>query len=81
MSDAGIVFGNHSLTHFQLTRCNNIRLQAEVVDSKKIIEDHIGREVKHFCYPYTGTAKVKKATGPLAINPKYIKIPVSRLKR
>lgn len=52
MSDAGIVFGSHSLAHFQLTRCNNTRLQAEVVDSKKIIEDHIGREVKHFCYPF-----------------------------
>jgi len=52
MSDAGIVFGSHSLTHVQLTRCNNARLQAEVVDSKKIIEDHMGREVKHFCYPF-----------------------------
>ncbi len=52
MSDAGIVFGSHSLTHVQLTRCNNTRLQAEVVDSKKIIEDHMGREVKHFCYPF-----------------------------
>ncbi len=52
MSDAGIFFGSHGLTHFALTRCNNMRLQAEVVDSKKNIEDHIGREVKHFCYPF-----------------------------
>lgn len=52
MSDAGIFFGSHSLTHFQLTDCANLRLQAEVVDSKKIIEDHIGREVRHFCYPF-----------------------------
>ena len=52
MSDAGIFFGSHSLTHFRLTGCTNLRLQAEVVDSKKIIEDHIGREVRHFCYPF-----------------------------
>jgi len=51
MFDAGIVFGSHSLTHLRLTRCGTTRLRAEVIDLKKIIEDHTGREVKHFCYP------------------------------
>jgi peptidoglycan/xylan/chitin deacetylase (PgdA/CDA1 family) len=52
MSEAGIVFGSHSLTHARLTRCNEVQLRAEVIDSKKMIEDQIGRSVKHFCYPY-----------------------------
>ena len=52
MADAGIDFGSHSLTHPWLTDCSDAELKAEVVDSKKIIEDHIGREVRHFCYPY-----------------------------
>jgi len=52
MSAAGIDFGSHSLTHTQLTACSNAQLQAEVADSKKRIEDHIGRAVRHFCYPY-----------------------------
>lgn len=53
MSDAGIVFGSHTLTHPHLTRCNEKDLRAEVTDSKKIIEDRLGREVRHFCYPYS----------------------------
>jgi len=52
MSDAGVIFGSHSLTHRHLSRCDKVRLQAEVADSKKLIEDNVGREVKHFCYPY-----------------------------
>ncbi len=52
MSAAGIDFGSHSLSHAPLTDCSDAELRAEVTDSKKIIEDHIGREVRHFCYPY-----------------------------
>jgi peptidoglycan/xylan/chitin deacetylase (PgdA/CDA1 family) len=52
MAAAGIVFGSHSLTHARLTRCNAEQLRAEVMDSKKMIEDQIGRSVNHFCYPY-----------------------------
>jgi peptidoglycan/xylan/chitin deacetylase (PgdA/CDA1 family) len=52
MAAAGIVFGSHSLTHARLSRCNAEQLRAEVIDSKKMIEDQIGRRVNHFCYPY-----------------------------
>ena len=52
MADAGIDFGSHSLTHPWLTDCSDAGLREEVADSKKIIEDHIGRQVRHFCYPY-----------------------------
>jgi len=52
MADAGIVFGSHTRTHPRLTECTPDQLRAEVLDAKKIIEDHLGREVKHFCYPF-----------------------------
>ena len=52
MADAGIVFGSHTLTHARLTRCSQRELEREVADSKKMIEDRTGRQVRHFCYPY-----------------------------
>lgn len=52
MAEAGIVFGSHTLTHPRLTRCGAGELRAEVADSKKSIEDRLGRPVTHFCYPY-----------------------------
>jgi len=52
MADAGVTFGSHSLTHARLTECEAERLRAEAADSKKLIEDALGREVRHFCYPY-----------------------------
>ncbi len=48
----GVVFGSHSLSHPHLPQVGNDRLQAEVAESKKILEDKTGREVNFFCYPY-----------------------------
>lgn len=52
MAEVGITFGSHTLTHAHLTRCPRRRARAEIVDSKKVLEDALGREVRHFCYPY-----------------------------
>jgi len=52
MSRHGIMFGSHTRTHENLTQCTDDQLLNEVVNSKKIIEDMLGLEVKHFCYPY-----------------------------
>jgi peptidoglycan/xylan/chitin deacetylase (PgdA/CDA1 family) len=52
LAAAGIIFGSHSLTHPDLTQLGAEKLAAEVGDSKKLIEDRIGLEVRHFCYPY-----------------------------
>jgi peptidoglycan/xylan/chitin deacetylase (PgdA/CDA1 family) len=52
MSRHGIMFGSHTRTHENLTRCTDDQLLNEVVNSKKVIEDMLGLEVKHFCYPY-----------------------------
>jgi peptidoglycan/xylan/chitin deacetylase (PgdA/CDA1 family) len=52
MADAGIEFGSHGLTHARLPACDAGRLRAEVADSRKQIEDALGRPVRHFAYPY-----------------------------
>jgi peptidoglycan/xylan/chitin deacetylase (PgdA/CDA1 family) len=48
----GIHFGAHTLTHPDLTRLPFDRVEAEVCDSKAIIEDALGAPVACFAYPY-----------------------------
>ena len=48
----GVEFGSHSLTHPDLTKLEKENIEKEIIDSKKIIEDKTGKEVKFFCYPY-----------------------------
>lgn len=52
MSAEGVVFGSHSLSHPHLPQIEDDRLQAEVSESKKTIEDKTGKDVDFFCYPY-----------------------------
>lgn len=52
MADSGIIFGSHTRTHVRLTLCTGEQLHDEVANSKKVIEDKLGRAVTHFCYPF-----------------------------
>ncbi len=52
LADAGIEIGSHTLTHPHLTQVDDKQLNVEIADSKKRLEDIIGREVKSFSYPY-----------------------------
>ncbi len=52
MTESGIDIGSHSRTHARLTECSSDDLWNEVDGSKKILEDMLGREIRHFCYPY-----------------------------
>ena len=55
LSQKGILIGSHSLTHRWLPHLSDDReLESEIADSKKRIEDEIGREVRHFSYPVGG---------------------------
>ncbi len=47
----GITFGSHALTHPRLTQVDQGSLEKEIRDSKKILEDIFGEEIKYFCYP------------------------------
>lgn len=52
MSKCGIDFGSHTLTHPNLTLLNKDELKREVLDSRKILEKILGREIRSFAYPY-----------------------------
>lgn len=48
----GVDIGSHSVSHARLSALDDARLQAEVRDSKRALEDLLGAPVPHFCYPY-----------------------------
>jgi peptidoglycan/xylan/chitin deacetylase (PgdA/CDA1 family) len=48
----GQEIGAHTLSHANLVEIPREKARAEIFDSKKILEDLAGREVRHFCYPY-----------------------------
>jgi len=52
MHSWGVEIGAHSCTHADLTRLPTDRIQAELGDSKAIIEDMLGSAVQSFAYPY-----------------------------
>lgn len=51
MSNGGISFGAHTLTHPLLTRIPRKQAEEEICLSKVIIEQHLGRPVATFAYP------------------------------
>ncbi len=44
--------GSHTISHPILRYCSQQELYHEIVDSKKILEDIIGKEINYFAYPY-----------------------------
>jgi len=54
MSDAGMEFGSHSVSHPILTRLNENALITEMSDSKKMIENRLGLACYAVAYPVGG---------------------------
>ncbi|MCS7180396.1 MAG: polysaccharide deacetylase family protein [bacterium] len=52
MIKENVEIGSHTLTHPHLINISEALAKEEIMDSKKFIEDKIGKEVKYFCYPY-----------------------------
>ncbi|MBC7329537.1 polysaccharide deacetylase family protein [bacterium] len=52
MSDNGIEFGAHTVSHPLLTRVSLDKAREEIELSKMEIEEKLGKEVKYFSYPY-----------------------------
>lgn len=52
MSDYGIEFGSHTLTHARLDAIELAEAEQEIYQSKKKLEQYLNCEVKSFCYPY-----------------------------
>ena len=62
LSDNGFTVGSHSITHRRLDLVDRASLRVEIADSKKIIEDNIGREVTFFSYPFAYPENNKEFT-------------------
>lgn len=55
LADSGVTIGSHSLTHRWLPDIQDESLlRREIFESKKIIEEQIGKAVRHFSYPVGG---------------------------
>lgn len=51
MARHGMEIGSHTYTHRKLTEVPKVQLDRELVESKKVLEDQLGRAVTTFCYP------------------------------
>ena len=49
---AGMDVGSHSRTHAKLTELAAEDARTQITDSKRELEQAVGCEVRHFCYPY-----------------------------
>ncbi len=52
MHEYGIDFQSHTLSHPHLTRLNDKDLDRELLKSRGLIEDRLGKSAPLFCYPY-----------------------------
>jgi len=50
--DAGMDVGSHTRTHAKLTELTPNEARMQIADSKRELEQALGCEVQHFCYPY-----------------------------
>jgi peptidoglycan/xylan/chitin deacetylase (PgdA/CDA1 family) len=57
LSAAGVEVAAHTHSHPQLDRISTARLHAELGDSKKLLEDRLGRPVRSLAYPYGYSSK------------------------
>jgi peptidoglycan/xylan/chitin deacetylase (PgdA/CDA1 family) len=48
----GVVIGSHGLAHVDLTAVSDVDLHRELVVSKSMLEEHLGRPVTLFAFPY-----------------------------
>lgn len=51
MRDSGMEIGSHTISHADLTVLSLEEAQAQVVDSRQILEERLGIPILSFCYP------------------------------
>jgi peptidoglycan/xylan/chitin deacetylase (PgdA/CDA1 family) len=52
LADEGITVGSHTCAHVRLPQVPAGEAKQEITDSKSELESMLGREVRHFAYPY-----------------------------
>src|SRR5690606_35501956 len=50
-ADGLVTVGSHTMNHIDMDMLNRELLEYELKESKKILEEHLGKEVRHFAYP------------------------------
>lgn len=55
LADAGFEIGAHSTTHPRLAALPETEIGRELNESKRIVEDSLGRRVSHLAYPFGST--------------------------
>lgn len=66
MSQYGISFGSHTRHHVYLPGQTKEQMKDEIIGSKHIIEEHLGRPVYYLAYPSAGFTEQVKAITALA---------------
>jgi peptidoglycan/xylan/chitin deacetylase (PgdA/CDA1 family) len=52
LDERGMLIGNHTMSHSTARSDGIKRFQCEVAQAYERIEDHVGRKIRVFCYPY-----------------------------
>ena len=66
MSQNGITFGSHTRRHAYLPKLSKEMAKDEIIGSKHVIEENLGKPVDYFAYPCGGFSEKIKATVALA---------------
>ncbi len=63
LSDSGLIdIESHTISHPWLTGLDDRKLSAELVESKKVLEEKLGKKIRFLCYPMGGyDERVKEA--------------------
>lgn len=59
-ADPLVTIGAHTVNHYALSKLSGQAAKYEILESKKIIEFHIKKEVRHLSYPFGGRAAAGK---------------------
>ena len=66
MGQYGITFGSHTRHHVYLPEASEGEMKDEIVESKRVIEEHLGKPVYYFAYPSGGFSEQIKTITALA---------------
>ena len=55
LAEDGVEFGSHTVSHADMPALPDAALDQELTESRAMIADHLGREVRHFAPPYGRT--------------------------
>jgi peptidoglycan/xylan/chitin deacetylase (PgdA/CDA1 family) len=70
MNANGITIGAHTLDHVNLNTIHEKEARRQILQSKKVLEKKLGKEVRYFCYPYgeynRAAVKIVRESGYLA---------------